>query len=297
MGNNPKGKDKDKDKQEMPDNTTEHDTESEKYLIPELEMEGQFKHRYNRGADAYSKSKQPIDPKLAANRNYPYLNNNEVKQHFKDANTELKDPIHYAPNIAVFRATQGDRLLAIKFVDLCSMKDTDKFHQTNAYHTRAVLSHPRIIYSYYQGKLENRLFVYAMEYASKGTLEDMLRDNGAFAEKLAMNMFFEIIKAVQYLHKKGIAHRNIILEHVLVTKRNIPKLTGFKFAIPFNGVNLIDKHVGVGSYLPPEVLSRQPYDPFKADVWSLGVVLFALTNDGFPFHRVVSDQVNNSGPH
>ena len=115
--------------------------------------------------------------------------------------------------------------------------------------------------------------------------------------KLAMNMFLEIIKAVQYLHKKGIAHRNIILEHVLVTKRNIPKLTGFKFAIAFNGVNLIDKHVGVGSYLPPEVLSRQPYDPFKADVWSLGVVLFALTNDGFPFHRVVSDQVNSSGPH
>eukprot|EP01119_Soliformovum_irregulare_P005736 TRINITY_DN1748_c0_g1_i1.p1 TRINITY_DN1748_c0_g1~~TRINITY_DN1748_c0_g1_i1.p1 ORF type:complete len:352 (+),score=97.58 TRINITY_DN1748_c0_g1_i1:126-1181(+) len=101
-------------------------------------------------------------------------------------------------------------------------------------------------------------------------------------EQVARHLFRQLIKAVEYCHSKGVCHRDIKLENVLVNADGQLKMIDFGLcAVQSDG--LCTDYVGTADYAAPEVLRREPYNGFKADVWSCAVFLYAILYGEFPF--------------
>ena len=96
-------------------------------------------------------------------------------------------------------------------------------------------------------------------------------------------IFKQIFEAMNYLHKQGIAHRDIKLENILIKKNYEIKIIDFGFGM-YNPENKLQKFFcGTPNYMPPEIAEKKPYIGQLADMWSLGVLLFKIFCADFPF--------------
>ena len=115
-----------------------------------------------------------------------------------------------------------------------------------------------------------------LEYASKGELFNYIYcANSGLSERHSKFIFAKILKAIQACHSKGICHRDLKMENILVDANFSPKICDFGFATVNNGQ--LTEYLGTEMYAAPEMWLRKPYDGFKADIFSLGVVLITLT--------------------
>jgi serine/threonine protein kinase len=95
-------------------------------------------------------------------------------------------------------------------------------------------------------------------------------------------LFHQIVLGVQYLHRQGIAHNDIKPENIVLDSEGNAKLIDFGFA-KRGTVAGDDEKSGSLVYAAPEILSQGPYSPQKADIWSLGILLYVMTAAKFPF--------------
>eukprot|EP01117_Protostelium_nocturnum_P007840 TRINITY_DN2805_c1_g1_i1.p1 TRINITY_DN2805_c1_g1~~TRINITY_DN2805_c1_g1_i1.p1 ORF type:complete len:292 (+),score=104.47 TRINITY_DN2805_c1_g1_i1:242-1117(+) len=103
-------------------------------------------------------------------------------------------------------------------------------------------------------------------------------------EKEAKKMFHQLIEAVAYTHKMGFVHHDIKLENIMITEKSSSvRLIDFGLCEKIAMGNLSRSFCGSHDYVSPEVLKRQPYCPYKADVWSLGTVLYITLFAELPF--------------
>ena len=93
-------------------------------------------------------------------------------------------------------------------------------------------------------------------------------------EKYSKVIFRKILEGVQACHNANICHRDLKMQNILFDKQFNPKICDFGFAA-FNEENL-DDFLGTKTHAAPEILLHRPYDGFKADIFSLGVVLLTL---------------------
>ena len=124
---------------------------------------------------------------------------------------------------------------------------------------------------------------FIMEYAQNGDLLNLLSENELPFEVIK-DYFLQLCEAVKYLHEKGVVHGDIKLENILINEPRI-KLSDFGLAKRAYSDN-IEENCGTVEYAAPELLSEdkeEGLDPFKADMWALGVVLYALLHRQFPF--------------
>ena len=139
-----------------------------------------------------------------------------------------------------------------------------------------------------------------------GDLLALLTQKGVLAEAEALRYFREVVGAVEFLHTQRIAHRDLKLENVLISASGTCKLADFGLAHEYVGevdFGLTDEHVGEAecevlydvcgskSYVAPEVLLNLGYNGYSADVWSLGICLFAMLTGFFPFTEAAVDNV------
>lgn len=121
-----------------------------------------------------------------------------------------------------------------------------------------------------------------LELLHGGNLLKRIVEHGSLPEELCAFYFFQIAKAVEYLHEKKVTHRDIKPENILLKTAEdytIVKLTDFGLA-KFNAE--IRTKCGTSAYVAPEVLKDGPYTE-KVDVWSMGVVLYSALSGTFPF--------------
>jgi serine/threonine protein kinase len=100
-------------------------------------------------------------------------------------------------------------------------------------------------------------------------------------------VFRQISDGVEYLHEMGLAHRDLKLDNCVMTNDNFVKLIDFGtaavFHYPGKSHTPATGIVGSDPYLAPEVLNNQPYDPRKADVWSLAIIFLCMILRRFPW--------------
>ena len=96
-------------------------------------------------------------------------------------------------------------------------------------------------------------------------------------------IFRQIFEAMDYIHKLGIAHRDIKLENILIKKNYEIKIIDFGFGM-YNPENKLQKFFcGTPNYMPPEIAEKKPYNGQLADMWSLGILVYKIFCADFPF--------------
>ena len=137
-----------------------------------------------------------------------------------------------------------------------------------------------------------------LQYAPKGELFNYIYcTHKGLQEKYSKVIFSKILKGIQACHNAGICHRDLKMQNILLDENFNPKICDFGFAT-FN-TGRLNESLGTLNYAAPEVLSNKPYDGFKADIFSLGVVLLTLVSCkiGFqeatkrdPYYRLIMTQ-------
>ena len=102
-------------------------------------------------------------------------------------------------------------------------------------------------------------------------------------ENIFRIIFKQIFEAMNYVHKQGMAHRDIKLENILIKKNYEIKIIDFGFGM-YNPENKLQKFFcGTPNYMPPEIAEKKPYVGQLADMWSLGILLYKIFCADFPF--------------
>ena len=107
------------------------------------------------------------------------------------------------------------------------------------------------------------------------------------SELHAKLIFFKILKGVQNCHNAGICHLDLKTDNILLDENFVPKLCDFGFAIRNNGQ--LREYLGTERFAAPEIFLHKSFDGFKADIFSLGVVLLNLTTCKFGFGAAVQN--------
>ncbi|BFG05771.1 uncharacterized protein DMAD_04432 [Drosophila madeirensis] len=144
------------------------------------------------------------------------------------------------------------------------------------------LRHPHITRLY--EVMESQSMIYLVtEYAPNGEIFDHLVANGRMKEPEAARVFTQLISAVNYCHLRGVVHRDLKAENVLLDKDMNIKLADFGFSNHYEEGATLRTWCGSPPYAAPEVFQGLEYDGPKSDIWSLGVVLYALVCGALPF--------------
>lgn len=136
-------------------------------------------------------------------------------------------------------------------------------------------------------------FVLVLEYCEGGELFDLLVEEGYLPEENVLDLFQQLVYALDFCHARGICHRDLKPENVLLTADGRIRLADFGMASLLTPGALLDTSCGSPHYCAPEVITGESYEGCAADVWSLGVVLYAMTTGGLPFdddnlHRLMN---------
>ena len=123
-----------------------------------------------------------------------------------------------------------------------------------------------------------------MELA-KTDLLSVIEKRGKIDEEQSRVWFHEVFQGVAYLHSRHYSHRDLKVENVLISVENVALISDFGFVKESDPKVLSSTYCGSVQYAAPEILMNTPYDPFAADVWSLGICVFATLTGHMPFQH------------
>ncbi len=129
-----------------------------------------------------------------------------------------------------------------------------------------------------------------LELVEGGELLSFCFDSGPLPEATARPLFRDVMDAVDYLHRKGVVHRDLKLENCLLDRNKRAKLIDFGLANFFLPGQQLKTSCGSPDYAAPELLNNSgaTYNGPPVDVWALGVMLFAMVAGKFPFATVAT---------
>lgn len=147
-----------------------------------------------------------------------------------------------------------------------------------------LIDHPNILKLYDVWETSSSLYL-ILEYVQGGELFEYLCNEGRRPTHEGLDYFQQIISAVDYCHRFNIAHRDLKLENILIDDKSNVKIADFGMAAwqDSSRGNLLRTSCGSPHYAAPEVISGKPYDGRAADIWSCGIILYALLAAKLPF--------------
>ncbi|XP_046460817.1 serine/threonine-protein kinase BRSK2-like [Daphnia pulex] len=145
-----------------------------------------------------------------------------------------------------------------------------------------LIEHPHVLGLY--DVYENKKYLYlVLEHVSGGELFDYLVKKGRLTPKEARRFFRQIISALDFCHSHSICHRDLKPENLLLDDKNNIKIADFGMASLQPEGSMLETSCGSPHYACPEVIRGEKYDGRRADVWSCGVILYALLVGALPF--------------
>lgn len=145
-----------------------------------------------------------------------------------------------------------------------------------------LISHENIMALYDVWENKGELYL-VLEYVEGGELFDYLIKRGRLPEKEAIHYFKQIINGVSYCHQFNICHRDLKPENLLLDKNLNIKIADFGMAALEINSKLLETSCGSPHYASPEIVTGKNYHGSPSDVWSCGIILFALLTGHLPF--------------
>lgn len=128
-----------------------------------------------------------------------------------------------------------------------------------------------------------RQFFMVMEYASGGDLLRHMKKSRRLSEADARRLFRQIVFGLGHVHSRGVLHRDIKLDNILLDGDGSVKICDFGVSKIIAKSDVIREQCGTPAYIAPEIITSQGYEGFYADHWSLGVLLYAMLCGAIPF--------------
>lgn len=142
--------------------------------------------------------------------------------------------------------------------------------------------HPHIIKLYQVISTPSDIFM-VMEYVSGGELFDYILKHGKLEEREARRFFQQIISGVDYCHRHMVVHRDLKPENLLLDSQSNVKIADFGLSNMMTDGEFLRTSCGSPNYAAPEVISGKLYAGPEVDIWSCGVILYALLCGSLPF--------------
>ncbi|KAK7512264.1 kinase-like domain-containing protein [Phyllosticta citriasiana] len=178
--------------------------------------------------------------------------------------------------LAYHKLTNGSKVV------LKSADKNDSNLAREIHHHRQFL-HPHIA-RLYEVIVTETLVWLALEYCPGDELYNKLLETGPMESAKVQRIFTQLVGAVSYVHSKSCVHRDLKLENILLDKHGNVKLVDFGFTREYEGKsNYLQTWCGTICYSAPEMLKGEKYAGEKVDVWSLGIILYALLCGELPF--------------
>ncbi|KAK3320101.1 MAP/microtubule affinity-regulating kinase [Cercophora scortea] len=178
--------------------------------------------------------------------------------------------------LATHKLTNG-----VKVVLKSANKDDSNLAREIHHHRQFV--HPHIA-RLYEVIVTETLVWLVLEYCPGDELYNYLIQHGKLSPDKVQRIFAQLVGAVCYVHQQSCVHRDLKLENILLDKDENVKLCDFGFTREYEGkANYLQTFCGTICYSAPEMLKGEKYAGEKVDVWSLGVILYALLCGELPF--------------
>ena len=139
------------------------------------------------------------------------------------------------------------------------------------------------------GREINNLVYILLEYVSGGLLFDVCQTIGGMGENGGRYFLSQMLDVLQYMHGKGVVHRDLKLENILVDDNMNLKVADFGFAT-FRKIHNLKSYRGTMTYMAPEIKEGKNYDGMAIDMFSTGVILFIIVQGIFPFKEAKKDE-------
>ena len=173
---------------------------------------------------------------------------------------------------------------AIKILDKIRLfeDESDISRVKKEIHILKQLRHKNIIQLFEVMESKKCLYI-VMELCEGGELFDYIVKKKQIPEYEACHLFQQIINGVEYLHEQNIIHRDLKPENLLLDINNNIKISDFGLSTFNERCSYLQTPCGTPSYAPPEMLRGERYKGTSSDVWSCGIILYAMLCGSLPF--------------
>ena len=217
---------------------------------------------------------------------------------------ELEELVGTGGMSSVFKARDRllERSVALKILHEHYLADPDYVERFRR-EARAVaqLAHPNIVTVIDRGEQDGRQYI-VFEYVDGENLKQAVNREGAMPVRDAVELALQVARALGYAHERGIVHRDVKPQNVLLNEDGRAQVTDFGIArsVDVEGVTQTGTVLGTSDYIAPEQAQGEVVDA-QTDVYSLGVVLYELLTGELPFSgegfvAVAMQHVNQPAP-
>jgi serine/threonine protein kinase len=178
--------------------------------------------------------------------------------------------------------TSSFEYYACKIVPRAVLRDSFMEHFERELRILETLRDPHIVHLVEIIYRPDLIFV-IMEYCHRGDLLQLISTNGRLDAIRCRLIFRDILRGLDYLHKRNISHRDIKPENILLDDSGRAKIADFGLSHYIESDHLLETSCGTIGYIAPELLRRESYDGRKADIWSSGILLYAMCSGKLPW--------------
>jgi serine/threonine protein kinase len=139
------------------------------------------------------------------------------------------------------------------------------------------------------GREISNLVYILLEYVTGGLLFDLCQTVGGMGEDDGRYFLTQMIEVLGYMQSKGVVHRDLKLENILVDNDVNLKVADFGFAT-YKKITKLNSYRGTMTYMAPEIKEGKTYDGKQIDMFSTGVILFIMVQGIFPFKEAKKDE-------
>jgi len=186
----------------------------------------------------------------------------------------------------VYKSTYKGETVAVKFINKMHRKFVETF-LPDELAAVVTLSHPNILSALKIFETTADIAI-VMQYC-EGDLLSMLSKKKVFEENEAKDVMQQLVCGVSYIHDKGCVHRDLKLDNILYHDGKF-KIADWGFACEYKRNCTLTQSVGSLWYASPEIITGKPYLGPPVDIWSLGVILYALLSGHLPFASRLSTE-------